>query len=142
MGASLLPPPPVVVVLVAAALLLMAPPATAGAAATLKLPSVLASDMVIQRANKPGLQSSLWGWANFSTSVTVKLDGKPLGQATPNASDAGRWTFALPVSAHKEPSSSHTIEVSAGAGATQTLTNVAFGDVFFCSGRELLMTLD
>jgi sialate O-acetylesterase len=104
---------------------------------TLKLPTVLASNMVIQRANKPGLQSSLWGWSNFSTSVSVKLDGKLLGQAIPNASDGGRWTFALPIDAHKEASSGpHTIEISAGASAKQTLINIAFGDIFFCSGRE------
>ena len=136
MGASLLAP---------VVALLLAPPVTAAGAAssassaavpTLKLPSVLASDMVIQRANKPGLQSSLWGWANSSTSVSVKLDGKLLGHATPNVSNGGRWTFALPVDVHSEPSTGHTLEVSAGAGATQTMEHVAFGDVFFCSGRE------
>ena len=104
-------------------------------APTLRLPTMLASDMVIQRANKPGLQSAIWGWSNFSESISVSIDGRLVGSARPNVSDAGRWTVLLPVAAHKEPSSGHTIVISAGAGITQTLSNVAFGDVYVCSGQ-------
>lgn len=104
-------------------------------APTLRLPTMLASDMVIQRANKPGLQSAIWGWSNFSESISVSIDGRLVGSARPNVSDAGRWTVLLPVAAHKEPSSGHTIVISAAADITQTLSNVAFGDVYVCSGQ-------
>jgi hypothetical protein len=112
---------------------------------TLKLPTVFSSNMVLQQANGPtnagagaprgGRRSSVWGWSNFTKAVSVSLDGELLGKATPDASRGGMWTFVLPAAAHAVPSSGHTIEISAGAGATRTLTNVAFGDVYLCSGQ-------
>ena len=66
-----------------------------------------------------------------------------MGTATPNASDAGRWSLALPVDVHKEASTGHTIVISAisagTAAVTETLTNVAFGDVYLCSVRGFLI---
>lgn len=115
---------------------------------TLRLPTVLSSDMVLQRANRPGLRAALWGWSNHTDSVSVSLDGKAVGTATPNASDAGRWSLALPVGVHEEASTGHTIVISAGtAAATETLKNVAFGDVYLCSvhdfyGTQLTQLID
>ena len=76
----------------------------------------------------------LWGWAN-TTVVSVSLDGKLLGTAVPNTTARGRWDFALPAEAHSEASAGHTIELRAGT-YTRTLTNIAFGDVYLCSGQR------
>jgi|EP01043_Picozoa_sp_COSAG02_P019418 hypothetical protein len=113
----------------------VAPPAPP----TLRLPTVLSSNMVLQRAHKPGVRAVLWGWSNHSDHVSVSIDGTVVGTAIPNASAAGRWSLALPVAVHREASTGHTIVIGAGtAGATETLTNVAFGDVYLCSVRVVV----
>jgi len=63
--------------------------------------------------------------------VTVQLlTGKTW---TTTAASDGTWSIAL----DPQPASTgHTIKVSTSGGKSQTLSNVAFGDVFLCSGQS------
>src|SRR5260370_8187086 len=57
--------------------------------ADVKVPSVFASHMVIQR-DKP---VTVWGWADKDESITVSFGGK---EATAKADDKGNWKVTLP----------------------------------------------
>src|SRR5262249_44962558 len=72
--------------LACAAVVLLLP---ARASADVKLPSVFASHMVVQR-DKPIV---VWGWADKDESVTVTFAGK---EATARADDKGNWKVSLP----------------------------------------------
>ena len=94
-----------------------------------RLPSILASNMLLQR----GKPVEVWGWAPAGATVSVSLGGQRNStQATAN----GTFSVGLPA----QPAAlNRTLTVSSGgggSGGTLTLTNVAFGDLFFCSGQS------
>ena len=100
----------------------------------LALPSFLSDHMVLQRGG-----AVLWGWATPGAVVVVTVKdsaGKVLatghGATAAAAAARGEWSVPITVSA-AQPTS--TVEVNAGS-ASVVLSDVAWGDVFLCSGQS------
>lgn len=72
----------------------------------------------------------LWGFSAPGDRVDVTL-GKTRGTARANAD--GRWWITLPARAAGGP---YRLEAKARSGRSQSLTNIAVGDVFLCSGQS------
>lgn len=92
--------------------------------AQIRLPKLISDHMVLQR-DQP---IKVWGWASPKEKITLQLDLKTY-KTTSTA--AGKWEIALPA---------HT----AGTGYAMVLkgsneiriTDIAFGDVWLCSGQS------
>ena len=95
--------------------------------ATLVLPTFLASHMALQRSP---MSANLWGWGAAKSTVSVKLDGKAVGNASVDGD--GSWELALPP---QPASTGRTIEISSG-NESLTLEDIVFGDVYLCSGQS------
>ena len=95
-------------------------------ASELKLPTFVASHMVLQR--EP-LQSRLWGWASPMANVTATLNDADL-QVFTIADEDGSWWLNLPP---QPAGTGHTIQIS-DVTTDITLEDIAFGDVYLCSG--------
>jgi len=93
----------------------------------LTLPLVLDSGMVLQRGPA---QSQLWGWSTPNDTIVVTLSGHTLPPTTVDSS--GLFRVLLPATA---ASIGHRIDVTDG-NETKVLEDVAFGDVFLCSGQS------
>lgn len=106
-----------------AASLLAAPLAASPAA--LRLPSILATDMLLQR----DVPATVWGWAPPGNVVSVTLDGT--APVTTTATAAGTFSATLPA---QQAALNRTISVTAAGSDTIRLSNIAFGDAYFCSG--------
>ena len=101
-------------------------------AACLSLPSILSSNMVLQRAPR---SAQLWGSATAGSVVTVTLDGAQAQQAL--AQQDGSWSLQLsPQPAGVDRSLNVT-----GDGQTVQLSNIAFGEVFLCAGQSNMQVL-
>ena len=100
------------------------------ATAALRLNNLFSSNMVLQRAPQ---QAAMWGYGEQGRTVTVALDGKAVAASKVDAS--GNWSVQLPAT---EASTDHTITASDGT-SNVTLLNVAFGDVYLCSGQSNMM---
>ena len=85
------------------------------------------NNMVLQRAPQ---QAVMWGYGEPGSTVTVTLDSNNVASGT--VADVGTWSVRLPAT---EKSLNHSITVSDGT-TSRTMTNVAFGDVFLCSGQS------
>jgi hypothetical protein len=100
---------------------------------TLRMPSFLSDNMVLQRGN-----ASLWGWAAAGERIKVTVSaqgGSVLATATGIArAGDGAWAVSLQVPGPL-PSSSIAVLAEASNASLQ-LANVAFGDVFLCSGQS------
>ena len=96
--------------------------------ATLSLPTLVGSHMVLQRAPK---HARIWGFAAPYATVSIALNGDD-PCATSVVGGTGRWEVMLPP---RNASVDHVIEISDGA-TTITLEDVAFGDVFACAGQS------
>ena len=105
----------------------MPPAATAG---NLTLPKVLGSHMVLQRAPK---RATVWGWASPGGKVTVTLAGAPPVQGVADA--GGAWSVSLPPQC-AAGCVGKQLTVASADGGSRVLTDVAFGDVLFCSGQS------
>jgi sialate O-acetylesterase len=106
--------------LVAAGLAFSAP-----ARADVKLPSILGSNMVLQR-EKP---CPIWGWAAPGEDVTVRFAGQ---KHSATADAAGNWSVRLdPMKASKNPRS-----LTVDGKNTVKLDNVLVGEVWLCSGQS------
>lgn len=92
----------------------------------LTLPQAISSNMVLQRAPQ---QARVWGSAAANSIVTLTLDS---AQFKTFADSTGAWTFDFPA----QPASlDHTMSIT-GDGQTIKLGNIAFGDVYICSGQS------
>ena len=92
----------------------------------LSIPNAITSNMVLQRAPQ---SARIWGEATPSSPVTITLDSTSYSTFT---SPTGSWLISLP----PHPASpSHTLTIT-GDSTTITLTNIAFGDVYYCSGQS------
>lgn len=110
--------------------LLLLPSITTVAADDLKLPTFVASHMVLQR--EP-MKARLWGWAGEKgANVTAALNGRGI-LAYDIAGEDGSWTIHLPPQAEGV---GHTITLSDGSSQVVVLEDVAFGDVYLCSGQS------
>lgn len=98
-----------------------------GASATIVLPKVLGSRMVLQQQS----EVNLWGKAEPERKITVEMswsDAKVLTR-----SDAeGRWAVKIPTPAASFDK--HTITIS--DGESLTLDNILIGEVWVCSGQS------
>ena len=103
-----------------------APPPAPPIPQSLRLPKILDSSMVLQRAPK---QAQLWGWAPAATQVSVSLENVTAVQAM--ADTTGLWRVLLPA---QPASMGHSLNFSA-SGTTIMLYDIAFGDIFLCSGQ-------
>lgn len=92
--------------------------------ADVKLPSVLGSNMVLQRDR----DINVWGWADTGEKVTVSLGNT---EAVTEAGADGTWKVVLP--AHKA-GGPHALTVK--GNNTIELTNILVGDVWVCSGQS------
>ena len=94
--------------------------------AAVKLPSVLASNMVLQQQS----EVKLWGWAkaNAKIKITTSWDRKMI---TVVADGQGNWLQKV-----KTPTAGGPYEISFNDGDKTTLTNVLIGEVWFCSGQS------
>lgn len=110
---------------IVAGLCALATPAQAETPDSLALDPIFTPNMVLQR----GTVVPMSGRARQGQIVHAMLDGKRLS-ATADAN--GRWTIRLP--AH-DAATGLTIELSDGT-SNLVLPNVAFGDVFLCSGQS------
>ena len=94
----------------------------------LRLPSFIGSSMVLQRHP---LAPRIWGWTKVGHNVTAGLDrGAVLASSI--ADSDGSWSLELP----PQPAGvGHSIEISDGDTTIQ-LVDIAFGDVYLCSGQS------
>jgi len=103
--------------------------AATAASAAVRLPALIADNMVLQREQP----LPIWGWATAGEEVTVSIAGQKL---TTKAGDDGRWKVTLdkldvvPVAAPLEM----TIEGSSGTAIK--LKNILVGEVWVCSGQS------
>ena len=105
-----------------AALLLCAAPCQAD----VRLPKILASNMVLQRES----DVKIWGWADADELVNVTCDWLDT-KATAKADADGKWQVSLKTGAAGGP---HTITI-AGKNSIK-LEQVLFGDVWIGSGQS------
>ena len=106
------------------ALLLLVQAADAG---LLRVPTFVSSSMALQRAPQ---SAQLWGTTAPGAHVVLTLDASI--NASGIADAEGRWKIALP----PQPAGiDHTIVV-ASADETIVLEDIAFGDVYLCSGQS------
>lgn len=94
----------------------------------LRLPTVLSSNMVLQRAPHT---ARLWGFAKPLDMVYMALDGEDVGNTT--ADSQGNWLMTL----EPQPASQNrAIKFTSSSGETVKMINLAFGDVYLCGGQS------
>jgi len=95
--------------------------------ASIKLPAIVSSDMVLQR----NTTITLWGWAEPNENISLStswLSDKMQAKADKN----GKWQFEINTTNSKEP---QTISLS-GNDSEVELKNILFGEVWLCSGQS------
>ncbi|MFY7888709.1 MAG: sialate O-acetylesterase [Spirosomataceae bacterium] len=92
--------------------------------AQIRLPKLISDNMVLQR-DQP---IKIWGWASPKEKITLIFKNKSLKTIT---SDAGKWEITLPA----QPAGTD-VEIILKGKNELTLKNVAFGDVWLCSGQS------
>ncbi len=95
--------------------------------AKIKLPSIIASNMVLQR----NTSVKIWGWATPGEKITLTGSwiSEPLKVTTP---ENGRWEITLKTNLSKE---SQTIQLKSKE-SNINLENILFGEVWICSGQS------
>ena len=94
------------------------------ARADIRLPSVIGSNMVLQR----GMPVPIWGWAEPGEQVSVTLGSQ---KTTTKADRGGAWMVKLaPMSA------GGPFDLTIRGKNTLKLTNVMVGEVWVCSGQS------
>jgi sialate O-acetylesterase len=106
---------------IAASLLLAAP----FAHATVRLPALVGSHMVLQRERPV----PVWGWAAPGEQVRITFRGKTYVATAPDAT--GRWQATLPATPAGGP-----CELTVKGQNTLVLTDVLVGDVWLASGQS------
>ena len=110
-------------------LLALAPPGfSSSQPRSLTLGSFLSDAMVLQRAP---LSARLWGSSAPGANISVALDGSKIARAA--ADTDGNWTLDLPA---QPAGMNHRLVVSADGSTDLTLDDVAFGDVYLCTGQS------
>ena len=95
--------------------------------AKIKLPSIIGSNMVLQR----NTTIKLWGWATPGEKITIKTSWitKNIKVTTP---ENGRWEVSLKTTFSKEP---QTIQFKSKESKIN-LDTILFGEVWLCSGQS------
>lgn len=95
--------------------------------AEVKLPAIVSSNMVLQR----NTTIKLWGWADSEEKLAIQTSW--LEEAMNIESDSkGNWSIELKTTNSKEP---QTINIKSKTSDI-ALTNILFGEVWFCSGQS------
>lgn len=94
--------------------------------AEVKLPTILGSNMVIQRNSNP----NIWGWAAPNTTIKIKTSWSK-GTLSTTSDSEGKWLISLLTG---DAMWDQTITID--DGDKLTLTNVMIGDVWICSGQS------
>ncbi|CAG5001140.1 hypothetical protein DYBT9275_02604 [Dyadobacter sp. CECT 9275] len=92
--------------------------------AQIRLPRLIGDNMVLQREQPV----EIWGWASPKEKVTVSLKNKSYSTA---ANAEGRWKIQLPA----QPAG-RGFEMALKGKNQLLIKNIAFGDVWFCSGQS------
>lgn len=110
-------------ILNAAFLLLIA----TSAVASVKLPAIISSNMVLQR----NTTIALWGWADAKEKISIETSwsDEPIKV---QADKDGTWRIEIKTTQSKEPQS---IRISSPDSDLQ-LKNILFGEVWLCSGQS------
>lgn len=97
-----------------------------GLHAKVKLPSILANNMVLQQLT----EVKLWGAANPNVKVKIftSWDKKSYALVT---DEKGNWMQKI-----KTPMAGGPFEITFNDGEKMTLSNILFGEVWFCSGQS------
>jgi sialate O-acetylesterase len=90
----------------------------------IRLPKLISDNMVLQR-DEP---IKIWGWASPKEKISLVLNKKTYKTTT---SESGKWELILP----SQPSGTGIEIVLKGKNEIK-ISNVAFGDVYFCSGQS------
>ncbi len=95
--------------------------------AKIKLPSIISSNMVLQR----NTSVKIWGWATPGEKITVRTSWflETLKITTP---ENGRWEIAVKTTLSKE---SQSIQLKSNE-SNINLENIVFGEVWICSGQS------
>ena len=95
--------------------------------AKIKLPSIIASNMVLQR----NTSVKIWGWATPGEKIIIRTSWflETLKVTTP---ENGRWEVTLLTTLSKEP---QTIQLKSSE-SNINLENILFGEVWICSGQS------
>lgn len=95
--------------------------------AKIKLPSIISSNMVLQR----NTSVKLWGWARVGEKITIKTSWtSKKSKVVTNVN--GRWEMNVFTTLSKE---SQTIHLSSSESNIK-LDNILFGEVWVCSGQS------
>ena len=95
--------------------------------AKIKLPSIIASNMVLQR----NTSVKIWGWATPGEKISIKASWIS-EKLKITASENGRWEIAIKTTLSKEPQS---IQLKSSE-SNINLENILFGEVWVCSGQS------
>ena len=96
------------------------------ASATVRMPQLFQSGMVMQR----GKPIPVWGWADKGEQVTITFNKKTY---TTTADDQGRWRIDLPKMKAGGP---YVLEVRGERSEVREITDILIGDVWLCSGQS------
>lgn len=96
-----------------------------GEAAELRLPRVIADQMVLQRDT----ENPIWGWAEPGEDITVSFAGSTV---TTKTETDGRWRVNLPEFAAN--SAAQILRVESSGGTQIQLSDVLVGEVWFFCG--------
>ena len=96
----------------------------------------LGSHMVLQRAPASAM---VYGHAKLGSTVTTTFGGKNYSTTTDSidvgdVQGLGTWRQALPPTPGGK--TAHTLTFASSAGDHATLTDILFGEVYFCSGAS------
>lgn len=97
------------------------------ARADIKLPSVIADNMVLQQKSKV----TLWGWASPGEKLSVEY-GWSKSAVNTTAGKDGKWAVAIPTPAASKTAYSLTFK----GKNTIEIKNILIGEVWLCSGQS------
>lgn len=92
---------------------------------TIRLPSVVSSNMVLQQQSK----ASLWGWGDPGEKVTITTSWNATDSLIVNSD--GSWIINIPT-----PTAGGPYTITFKGWNTIILNNVMIGEVWFCSGQS------
>ncbi len=90
----------------------------------IRLPKLISDNMVLQR----DAPIKIWGWASPKEKISLILNKKTYKTTT---LESGKWELTLP----PQPSGTG-VEIMLKGKNDIKINNVAFGDVYFCSGQS------
>jgi sialate O-acetylesterase len=99
--------------------------------ADVRLPALISNGMILQR----DARVTIWGWASPGEKISISIERKRYHTITDGS---GKWALAIdPVSA----GGPHTLSIS--GHNTIALSDIYFGDVWFCSGQSnMVLTME